>query len=723
VRLVLLYTKNAVRRGGSIGFFLCAWSCLIPAAWADIPQVKIAPAQLMHNGAGTAGAGISAKNSVPGGAFIYQAGFGSNRWNGSLKKISVKTSANGTVEAETLPDWDAAEILNGISTEPPRISPHDRKIYTSRPSGEKPSGTVPFQWEYLGENQKAFLNSSPITGAIDGLGRRRLNYLRGLRSDELNQPGGIFRNRAGILGAIVHSLPVVVGAPTLQMAGSDYRKFYAAVKDRAPVVYVSASDGMLHAFDAKDGFEHFAYVPNALMPQLGQLSRPDYLHKSYVDGEISVAEAKVRGQWKTILAAGMGAGAQGVFALDVTDPANFIRGSAALWEFTDKDDAEIGYVMTAPVIVRLKTRLVQGVPEYRHFVAVGSGLNNYVDDGNFNPAAPAVLFLLSLDKGPAEQWRLGANYFKFKKPISDINLPQGLGSPAFIINEDGAAKYAYAGDMQGNLWRFDFTGPLPWTKENATHMPLFTALDNKLSRQPITSQPRVAFAPGGYVVLFGTGKFLEEADVMPGNFSVQSVYGIYDTAHKSYAVAGRNQLEPRSLVRTGNDAMHFTGKNFAYGHAPASRRGWYFDFWESDQTGERNVSSPIITMGKLVFNSLIPCAKPCPRVSGRRYVLDALSGMPLGEHTSGALANLGLLPFPLLLDLGATIGKKDAFGKAIVNRQITVIHASLGGSKDILNSAPGKRDTDFINTYMSAKRLSWREILNWQDFPHANRKK
>jgi type IV pilus assembly protein PilY1 len=41
---------------------------------------------------------------------------------------------------------------------------------------------------------------------------------------------------------------------------------------------------MLHAFDAVNGNELFAYVPNALISKLNQLTDPYYSHQAFVDG-------------------------------------------------------------------------------------------------------------------------------------------------------------------------------------------------------------------------------------------------------------------------------------------------------------------------------------------------------------------------------------------------------------------------------------------------------
>ncbi|WP_158592221.1 pilus assembly protein [Noviherbaspirillum sedimenti] len=655
------------------------------------------------------------------GTFLYQAGFDAVWWSGKLRKHAIDVASDGSLQLASVPEWDAADILSGLKSVPALPLPGNRKIYTSNPGIA--SGMVEFKWDKLADSQRAALDASPLDGASDGLGAQRVDFLRGGRSAELGQPQGIFRLRDGVLGDIVNSNVVHVGAPAHDGAGAEYLQFYAARKNRARAVYVGANDGMLHAFDAKDGVELFAYVPQCLIRNLNQLSRPDYVHRPYVDGAIAVAEARVLGKWKTVLAAGMGGGAQGVFALDVSDPADFNGGAGVLWEFTDHDDADMGNVFNVPVIARFRSKLPPGLPEYRHFVMVASGLNNYRDDGYANPLAPAVLFLLSLDKGPDEPWQPGVNYFKFKKPILDAALPNGLSPPAMVIGEDGAVRYAYAGDLQGNLWRFDFSGGLPWKKENQGTAPLFVALDDQQRRQPITTQPRVVFAPGGgYVVLFGTGKFLEQVDIDPAGFASQSFYGIYDAVQASYAVAGRSQLAPRTLFKAGN-VLEFAGQEFSYGAAAGGKRGWYFDFLASEKTGERSVSNPLVASGRLLFNSLIPCAAPCLDSGGRSYVLDALSGLPVEKNTSGMMSQVGMLTAPAILETSVSSGNRNPFGKAIVQRKSAVIHAGSGGAKGSLAAGQGDIEGGLASIGVPAMRFSWREILKWQELRLAAKKK
>jgi len=698
-----------------VGVGLAVLVGLMSPAQAGIPPTNIAPGPLPPKAADMTSVTFDNFSISSGSAALYQAGFESSKWSGKLRKFAISSHGDGSIQAAVVPDWDAAEILSGNAERAPVPLPEHRRIYTAQTVAG--SGLVEFTWASLAPEQKALLNASPSGGTVDGLGARRVDYLRGVRGDEIGRPLGIFRRRDKVLGDIVNSNLVHVGAPDLNKAGADYHLFYEAHKNRTKAVYVGANDGMLHAFDASSGVELFAYVPRALIGMLSELSHPDYVHRPYVDGMIAVSEAQVNGRWKTVLAAGMGGGAQGLFALDVSNPSDFGKGAGALWEFTDSDDPDMGNVLNLPVIVRLTTRLVSGVPEYRDFVLTGSGLNNYVDDGHANSAGAAILFLLSLDKKSSEPWQLGVNYFKLKKPIADTSLPSGLSSPNVVLGADGAARYAYAGDLQGNLWRFDLTGFLPWLKENAGTAPMFTALDGAARRQPITTQPRIVLAPGGgYVILFGTGKLLEANDVKPGAYAIQSFYGVYDTAQKTYTVSGRGQLEPRTVSK-GGESLEFAGNQFAYGEGAGKKRGWYFDFLASDKTGERSVSDPLVNSGRLLFNSLMPCSDVCPDGGGRSYVLDALTGLPTANAGTGTMSRVGMLTSPLMLQISNASSNRNALGVAVTRRKSVVVSAGSGGPKGsvVIGQGNAEAEAGLIETLLPAMRLSWREILNWQE--------
>jgi type IV pilus assembly protein PilY1 len=671
----------------------------------------------------TSGIAASGTRVLGAGAFIYQPGFNATRWSGSLKSLKVTIDANGDIQVASKHTWDAGEVLTEKDTEP---SPGNRRIYTAYTDtsvGSRSFETIKFDWTDLKAIQRPLIDTNPVTNKDDGMGEQRVAYLRGVRTlEEIN--GGTFRNRDRVLGDIIHSNPVYVGAPSLQMSGAGYDAFYEANKGRKPTVYIGANDGMLHAFAASDGTELFAYVPEMLLSQVNRLTSPTYTHQPYVDGAIAFAEAKLGDDWKTVLVSGLGDSAQGVFALDITNPLTFGDANKALWEFTDSDDADMGNLVGTPVIAKFKTGTTDaGVVQYRYFAVIASGFNNYRDDGigKFNKDAPGALFLLALDKSASDIWKQGVNYFKFVMPISDASLQNGLSPPALVVDSDGAVRYAYAGDLQGNLWRLDFSGGKPWSNAlgSAPYKPLFIAKDSSTNtrRQPITTQPRVVFGPGGYVVLFGTGKFVEDIDAAPGNFKPQSFYAVLDTLRDEDKLNDRSKLVRRFATKQNatDTTLTITGDEFTYGTAVGTYQGWYLDFLNAETTGERSVTNPLAVYGRIFFNTLIPGSDPCAVGSGRSYSLDALSGLPIAGETTGGLSTIGFLGSPMLMEAGATdLSDRNAIGRRIAGRTYSIVNSGTGNA-----NAKTLENVNKGGAALPAGRFSWREILNWQELRKA----
>ena len=676
--------------------FLFLLACCGMAAQAAAPPLVVPDGQLGLSGC-RPGQQVGRQLVAPDAGLLIESGFEESGWSGRLERRALAIAADGAIEVGAKPLWEAAALLNDTP-------PNDRKIYTLVRKDQSTS-TVPFKWNSLRPAERAWLDLAPSGEVSDGLGEARVAYLRGERTRE----GGVFRRRSGVLGDMIHSAPLLVGAPSVSGQGTGYDRFHARYKARASAIYLGANDGMLHAFDANNGAELFAYVPNALVPYLNQLGDPAYRHRPYVDASAGQGEAALGGEWRSVLVSGMGMGARGVFALDVSDPGAFGAGVGALWEFTEVDDPAIGYVGAPPQVAKLKVGMKSGMPEYRYFAIVPSGVNNYAPDSGHADAGGA-LFLLALDKPATARWKEGVNYYRLDAPAADPGQANAMASPALVTAGDGSVRYAYAGDLQGRLWRFDFSGKPPFSSR-----PVFTARDERGQRQPITHAPRVVFAPGGgYLVLFGTGKLIEETDLRPASFAPQSFYAVRDSTASE--VAGRSDLAKRTLSGSANYTIK--GDEFEYSGAGA-KKGWYFDFPHARADGERLAASPVLASGTVFVATIVPGSDAC-NAATRTYVLDALSGFAFkagGVAASGAatgeLARAAPGALPIVLELGASTGLRGATGGAGATRKIGVLHLPGAGG------APAVRQVD---VRLPARRISWREVANWQELHDAAKK-
>jgi type IV pilus assembly protein PilY1 len=432
------------------------------------------------------------------------------------------------------------------------------------------------------------LNKASPTAATDTLGQSRLNYLRGDRSLE----GTTFRTRSKLLGDIINSSVVYAGKPATGYTENSYSTFYSTNASRTAAVYVGANDGMLHAFNASTGAELFGYIPSWMATKLSALTGASYAnnHQSYVDGLPAVGEACVGAShtlsattctWKSVLVSGTGAGGQGVFALDVTDPTAF-SASKVMWEFTNTDDNDLGYVVGQPQILKMVTSAPGATSTtYRWFAVVASGVDNYVTDANgrFSSTGKPALFFLALDKAVGAAWTLGTNYYKVSLPLDTTlaaSKAPGVTNFTALYDAAGAANRIFVGDLHGKLWKFDFTPRAVsttraafdptvldnWNADNLsffsksgdpaapTAYPMYIAKDATTStnNQPIFSAPRAVTGPvvGGlqtFYVIFGTGKFLESGDKT--STAQNSIYAVYDDGKTTL-----NQSDSATLTST-----------------------------------------------------------------------------------------------------------------------------------------------------------------------------
>ncbi|QSA96727.1 pilus assembly protein [Methylococcus sp. EFPC2] len=625
---------------------------------------------------------------------VYQAKFDSTNWTGSLLAFEVKS--DGDIGERR---WDAAEKLPTHGS---------RSIYTFDRDKAAGSRGIPFVWDTtsagLSSAQQAALNTVPYSSPAvsDTKGEFRLNYLRGDQSKELKKSGGEFRDRTDLLGDVINSDPWFTGtedfgydkifnpsntSPTdpVNVEGSSYLTYRAqsSYLTRRRMIYIGANDGMLHGVDATDGTdggkEIFAYVPNSVFPNLGKLTSslygsPSHSHEYFVDGAVRTGDAYIRTpadstvKWRTVLVGATGAGAKGIFALDVTEPDSFAK-EKVMWEFTSADDADLGYTIPQPTIVRMANG---------QWAAI-------VANGYESTAGKAVLFILNLADGSIIK--------KLDTGVAGntVVAKNGLSTPIPVDrNGDHRVDYIYAGDLLGNLWKFDVsctsanldnTGcSSGWSVVDyksgggsaAGNQPLFVACAvaetscSDANRQPITAKPQVGNvgatqAAGGLMVYFGTGKYFEEGDGTVGaNPQLQTFYGIWDkntgTANTD-RIDSKGDLQEQEIVSQQTEfGLEFrvtSDCQFVYTEITTSStlgcsdttnpsvrpRGWFMNLAKPatspstdppTKEGERVVSFALLRNNRVVFTTLIPSSLSCD-AGGNSWLmeLDATTGRRL----------------------------------------------------------------------------------------------
>jgi type IV pilus assembly protein PilY1 len=520
----------------------------------------------------SAGVNLKQTAQLETGSQVYFAKYDPTTWAGSLTSQNLNTSSTGVVSISSTINWDASCVLTGGAC-----------ATTGAASGsaqgiDNPSRTIlswngstgiPFTFTSLSSAEQAAINAGDV-GATSTTQTYRLEYLRGNRSNEQNSQGqGLYRTRASVLGDIIDSGPTWVGAPSQsyplvwkdylyftqtnpENSGQNYTAFIAAEQARINVVYTGANDGLLHGFrtgsyptttsyDAttNDGKEVLAYMPAYVVNTIQSTSNaddyssPQYGHHFDVDQSPGTGDLFYGGKWHTWLVGGLGAGGSAIYALDITDSQNFSEsnaGNVVIGEWSYSSATGSANFLCAAVTANASTSPgncgnnlgnTYGIPQIRRFhngqwgVVFGNGFGSASGD--------AGIYIMMVDPSSGAR-----TIYYLSTGTSGTSNGIAYTTPA-DLDGDHIVDYIYAGDLKGNVWRFDVTGlsAQVWSVQSS---PIFTTASN----QPITSKLVVAAVPSTpntrVLVEFGTGQLTQFTNSSASSYvtNQQYLYGVWD---------------------------------------------------------------------------------------------------------------------------------------------------------------------------------------------------
>lgn len=456
----------------------------------------------------------------------FQVDFRKDTWMGNVLARDI----NDVAEIQTTGPWDNLD---------PTLATAASLLDTANYSTGRKIATQgrPFRWANMTTAEKTSLISEAY-----------LNFVRGDRANE--EPNGLsFHQRESVLGDILHS------------------NIYFWDHGATESLYVGSNGGMLHAFDADTGVENWAYVPTAVIPNLSKLAAKTYVHTYYVDGPVSIAKVDASGTLRTILVGALGAGGVGLYALDISSPTAATEAEVAgkvLWELSATGSfANLGYVYGTPRFARLG-----GTP----VVIFGNG---YMNPGNGH----AVLYIVNAVSG--------ALVAAIDTGNGSTASPNGLSSVTLYDGDhNGQPEYAYAGDLDGSMWKFDLSN-------NSVSLLKATS-----PAQAITSAPVVQPHPlGGQMVAFVTGRILTSGDKVDS--STHYAYGVWDGAPDSNTTFLTQTLTSTTY---GSDAVRTVTDN-APNWASGGHKGWKVAL----EPGERVVGEqPFYHNGRFYFLATNP---------------------------------------------------------------------------------------------------------------------
>jgi type IV pilus assembly protein PilY1 len=549
---------------------------------------------ILNQSGAQASIGVSSVNLGRGDDHAYLGTYNIRGWTGDLTRNAVN---NRTGAISTTASWSAAALLAARSW-------GTRLVFSNSDGTTGADFTAATFGAAVNPDSATFTNTQVV------------EWMRGNRAGE----GSTVRARASLLGAVVNAEPVISRPDS--------------------VVYLASGEGMLHAFDTATGAELWAYQPSETLASAGASVQRGWTFRTQLDATPTLAQF---GSSLKMLVGGFGAAGRGYYALDVTNPrpANAAAAAAQFkWMFPAPADptnrARMGYTVGQPVLAK---------------VMVGTTLTNVVlvtsgyDNGQvLGGDGKGRLWMLNAADGSVIKTFVTAD----GSPVTaaaPTAQEAGLAHISALQEADGATRYAYGGDLLGNVWKFDLAtanaGP-----HNATRVA--TLYDAAGNRQPVTAAPELVMMGTKRVILVGTGRVLDLADF--GSSRVQTIYAIADDG--AALANARNGLVQRVYSRTDDNgtvaSTPVTGSAFSW----ASDRGWYMDL----PAGEQANTMPVVTYGSVAFVTNKNGSSDCSQ-SSYLYLLDITSGKKVGGSTFVAEQISGSANSSRLVTLRAVDGK------------------------------------------------------------------
>ncbi|MEM8983564.1 MAG: hypothetical protein AAGC71_11090 [Pseudomonadota bacterium] len=564
----------------------------------------------------------------------------------------------GVADGGIVREGGAASVLPAVAA---------RTVYTNFDNGSETATLIPIESATLTANDLgiAGLPNDPTVPEL-------VDWIRGNDLADIDEdPTTTLRKQ---IGDPLHSQPtsIVYGGTATNPEG---------------LVLFGTNDGFLHAIDMETGVEQWSFLPFEYLEQQNSLFKdPAVRYKNYgVDGNMvpiifdENQDGIIAGQDFIYLAFGMRRGGESYYLLDITDNT---QPPTLKWRLDQTDLDQLGWTWSPPVPARVRAPSLGQSPASQQIVLLFGGGYDKVHDVVDHPAADdgegGRVFMVDLDTGKA-LWAAGTNAVPGAVATTEVDrngatmnraIPGEL--TAIDISGDGYVDRIYAGDMGGQILRFDITNELSGATFDATGgviaqlgaegnggtgAPLsetrrfYTTPDVALIRDPTSGNRFLA-------ILIGSGY---RASPLNENVS-DRFYSLWD--RDIFTSLTQNAYDNYNIIREGDLATVNRNSN-----APvvvnSGQRGWLLPLGQ----GEKILSNAGTFLGTTFFASFTPRAatlNPCVAAGGlnRLYRIDPATAAPpvldsnadpSVDQRAKDLAQTGIVADPVFL-----FGDKDA---------------------------------------------------------------
>lgn len=572
---------------------------------------------------------------------VFQA-TGDVHWPGNLKKYRLRASDGEILDANDNPAVDPATGF---------FADGARSYWSAQVDGpEVPLGGAANQlpdpaarriFTYLGNpaltaaaNEITRANNS-IDDAVLGIGQPGdpsrdtiIDFIRGIDVSDLDQDNDLTEPRRQ-MGDPLHSQPasMIYGGTAASPDINDGRIFFAT------------NDGVLHAIDPRTGVETWAFIPPDFLPDQADLFVNDAsANKHYgIDGSVRLqVEADDNGVIepaageKVYLYLGMRRGGDFYYGLDVTNP----DAPQLLWRLDGNTLPGLGQSWSNPISTRVN---INGAPQNADNLVLifGGGYDTTQDNVNGSTdAAGNAIYIVDSISG-ALLWH--ASETNSNRNLADMQWSFPGDIKVLDLDGDRFADRMYAGDMGGQIWRFDIQNG-----QNANNLVtggVIAQVGGAPDDAPNASDSRrFYYAPDLALVSDEYSSFLHIGIGSGHRASPNSVF----TQDRFYALRDYEPFDTHTqayydalIPIEDNDLLDITNDVDAI--VPAGSPGWRFELRDGGWRGEKVLAEARTFNNQIFFTTFTPgagaLANGCQPTLGtnRLYVMNLLTGAPVNN--------------------------------------------------------------------------------------------
>jgi len=607
------------------------------------------------------------------------------RWNGNLKKLKLHdidadgrpdkiidavgneafNNSDGRLKYEALTYWTEASALPPADPKANEVTERDGRAVNRGGAGqqipgfingtigdvsstitrqlylEPVSGSAPVGFDATTANAKAWQSALGATSESEALAIIR--WARGQDANDDDGDSNKAEARSWILGDAIHSRPLTINYG----ATAGYSEENPNIR-----LFMGTNDGIFHIFEnttvggSESGKEVFGFIPREVLGNFKTLKDNTTAEHLYgIDGEPVAlvqddnANGTIDGQDKVYVYFGMRRGGRSIYALNASNPS---ANPGFMWKIDNTTSGfdNLGLTFSTPKVgkVRYSGKTVD-VLIFAGGYDTSKDATATDEDGSRTPDTMGNAIYIVNARTGALIWKAtyGATIGSAGNSLYTHNKMH-FAIPSTVTtldsNRNGITDRVYVGDLGGQVWRVDIPEDRAdddYHRKNTWQVSLLADLsdasdntDVRFFHAPDIIQTKDSGGTAYDAVVVASGDRANPLESTDTNYLFMiKDKSIYSGAPSSTA------LDDAQLTDVTHCASPCAGLTFT--------DGWKM---KMEGTGEKGLSSPLVSNGMVFFTSYIPYAQGgsnCePREgSGKLYIMNLSDGAePFGNARS-----------------------------------------------------------------------------------------